>query len=699
MLPEALLTAGRKELNQISLYVREGRVPDDLHGFVFFNSVVGTVNTNGLPYKETYPDGTTAQEYGTPITNGDGLIIKLDLTKKGQVLLSTGLMRTPCFYADEATMRGTVWHKKYGFRNFGTARISLKMGMRNSLNAAVQPVKFGNDRHTRLLAACDAGRPFEFDPHTLNPITPVGKNGEWCGGHISSMPVPFATVFTTAHPFFDPRTRELFTFKSGRSDTVAKAFTELIAWADTDPKSLEEFIRDVMRTAQNEIPSREDFFKTIIEFARRMAKRHAWKQTLREKIQNWLENKILNKPNDCIGNKNAVCLLRWTGKGALQQWKVADADGNELPLQHNTYQIGCSKNYVILMRSACKHLLEMILSNMFPDKPDINAFVCKCIGSAHSTRNITDIYLIRRADLHPNKKKVKAQKIVVPIQAACFSVDYDDSGDIITIFSSSHCSDCSLSLCNRATSDAQESAHKSELSNHAERIDKIVIDARRGVYFSDRSGCYCNTDPQGAHTLGIGMHTYRNMRSADHTAERITHIYLQSRGGHADVLTDFTRKQAAARPDVPCVIFCLNTERMTAEDFYVFDKETYFWSLQFVPRAVPRTDLPPCKDGYILTTLTVGFPRPEGGCDYRPEVWIFDANRLAQGAICKLNHPDMSFGFTRHSAWTPDAHPNLNTDYKIDIKKDYDCMIDRISDKQTRQEIGEIFRQYVYPNF
>ena len=48
-----LLTATRESLN-INLKVKEGKIPDDLSGFVFINSGAGTINSEGLPYKKNY---------------------------------------------------------------------------------------------------------------------------------------------------------------------------------------------------------------------------------------------------------------------------------------------------------------------------------------------------------------------------------------------------------------------------------------------------------------------------------------------------------------------------------------------------------------------------------------------------------------------------------------------------------------------
>ena len=722
MSPRPLLAASRKELNQISLEVKEGAVPPDLQGFVFVNSAVGTVNTNGLPYERYYADGTLAQEYSTPIINGDGLILKFDFTKKGQVLLSTGLMRTPCYYADEATMHGTVWHKKYGFLNMGLARISIKMGTRNQINTAIQPVKFGNDKSTRLLATFDAGRPFEFDPHTLNLITPIGENKEWRGGTPPFMHQPFAMVLTTAHPVFDPRTRELFTVNFTKTNEALMASTTLFSWLETDPQGLEERIRNFMRIVEQENLSREDLLTRSVDFIRGLENKYIPKNSIWQKIWNWLKNKILGKIDSLISNKNAVYLIKWDGQGAMQQWEVTNQEGDSLLIDQNMHQIGFSEDYIILIDAAFKFSLNVMLYNIFPQKEDIDAFIRKLTSGVQ--QDSTDIYLIHRADLRPNVKQVKAKKIVIPIETVHFSVNYKNPDGIVTIFSAHNCSACPaewLRSYDREALNPERTIRRDKVGLLAVgamdvgQVGRVVIDAKNGTYLADRSKYYYNTSRNEAHTWGIGLYTHRDMCSADNTTDDITHIYWQSYGLRSDMLTVFIRDLyddpkrnrkipvpqvlEATREGSRYTIFCLETAEMTVEDFYTFDQETYFWSLQFVPRSEPRANIPPYKDGYIFTTVTVGYQQSNGMYDYQPEIWIFDATALSKGAICKLNHPDMSFGFTIHSVWTPDAQPNVNPNYKIDIKKDYDYMLKRILNKQTRREISQIFNQYVYPNF
>lgn len=99
-------TASREELD-IELEVIEGEIPNDMDGVVYINSSVGTINSNGIPFPTTRPDGTYNRELGSPLLGGDSMIYKLDFNQTqneiAKIKLTSRLLKTPCYYADEAT--------------------------------------------------------------------------------------------------------------------------------------------------------------------------------------------------------------------------------------------------------------------------------------------------------------------------------------------------------------------------------------------------------------------------------------------------------------------------------------------------------------------------------------------------------------------------------------------------------------------
>ena len=167
----------------------------------------------------------------------------------------------------------------------------------------------------------------------------------------------------------------------------------------------------------------------------------------------------------------------------------------------------------------------------------------------------------------------------------------------------------------------------------------------------------------------------------------------RSRVFSADQMVEYTKKGALF------VIQCIDTDSLTSVDYYTFAKDQVMWSLQFVPKNKTNPNIPDSKNGYILTTVITGVPYNEHELTYQCEVWIFDANELNKGPVCKLNHPQMSFGFTIHSAWVPETKVVSKPDYVLNVKEDYDFMIQKVKDAAIKTRIQQLFDTEVYPHF
>lgn len=181
--PASMNRASRSELD-VDLIIVDGALPEDLYGHAF---VVAA-----LPWGD-----------GSPIANGDGMMYRLDFGETQKVPLKTRISKTPCYWADRATVGSNL-----AFRNNGFVRMSQGLGTRNEANTAYLRM------HDRLFVTFDGGRPYEIDPVTLELVTPVGWNREWVQGLPDILNNlaggPFPTYFSTAHPYFDPNTSETF---------------------------------------------------------------------------------------------------------------------------------------------------------------------------------------------------------------------------------------------------------------------------------------------------------------------------------------------------------------------------------------------------------------------------------------------------------------------------------------------------------
>ncbi|WP_373524320.1 carotenoid oxygenase family protein [Aquiflexum sp.] len=738
----AFSTASTTEID-VELMVIEGTIPPDIYGYVFINSACGTVSSKGLPYLENLPEGGGNEEFGSPLINGEGVVIRFDLNESGKIKVSSGLLKAPCYYADVATSSpDSDYGKDFRFRNIGLGRRSLRLGTRNQLSTAVMPIRFKSEGKTRLLATFDAGRPYEFDPKTFKLITPIGKNKIWRSFLPFFLNTPFKTVMSTAHPVFDPDTEELFTVNFGKSKKEAWLDKVLFEIYVRHENHLRDFLVNLSQKINFNAQGQElkieqtKMIKAIEEFA---FSEHLKDLPFASRIITEIREFFNKWSGKVILSNNTVFLMKWNGQKTMEQWEILDEKGNPINLAHNMHQIGFSKKYILLCDTNFKFTFDTMLNFPFQNDPKIGPLIRKIMCQPMNDTSM--LYLVKRSDLSDsNNKKVRAKSIPLKHETVHFSVDYDDSDDIITIHSAHNCCACVadwLRSYDTLATDPDRKIKNDKLGLIAVgemdigRIGRLKIDAANGKLIDSQSEFKFfdgleNGNIAKAHTWGIGLYTHRDMLSYEANTPKITHIFWQSYGlkkEHLskfifDMYSDNTRpnKQFASnemleltKKGAPPVLQCVNTLTMESEDFYAFGKEQYMWSLQFMPKKANSSTIPAGKDGYILTTVINGKPSLiEDEIDYLPEIWIFDANDLKNGPKVRLKHPDFSFGFTIHSVWVEHADEVNRPDYAINIREDYPLKHSKIFGvipfpdilKSKRdKKIAKLFENEIYPKF
>jgi hypothetical protein len=141
---------------------------------------------------------------------------------------------------------------------------------------------------------------------------------------------------------------------------------------------------------------------------------------------------------------------------------------------------------------------------------------------------------------------------------------------------------------------------------------------------------------------------------------------------------------------------------MKIMDFYLFQMNQNFRSMQFVPRKINSSlgnNKDPELDGYIFCTMINGTTDISNDNDaYTREIWIFDAAQLSRGPLCKLSHPDMIYAFTIHSAWMEDCE-SIPSTYNVPVKEDYDEVLSTFKNGDHKQIMEELLKNWVYPKF
>jgi all-trans-8'-apo-beta-carotenal 15,15'-oxygenase len=155
----------------------EGRLPEGLIGTLYRNGP-GKNEVGGKPYAHLF--------------DGDGLLSQFVFDGR-RVRYRNRFVRTTHYLAERAADRPVM-------RNYGQERPGgpLTNAFRMPANVANTSVQYHADR---LLALYEGGRPWELDPDTLETLGEYDYDGQLKGSYTYS-----------AHPTWDPETRELYNF-------------------------------------------------------------------------------------------------------------------------------------------------------------------------------------------------------------------------------------------------------------------------------------------------------------------------------------------------------------------------------------------------------------------------------------------------------------------------------------------------------
>ena len=722
-----LMTTSRRELD-VELQVISGQIPDDIYGHFFVVYPVGNVNSS-LPISEYYADGSINPDYGSPIMNGDGMVMRIDFDRKGQAFAKSRLMKTPCFYADEASKFGTEYYDKFKFENHGIIRMSRVLGARNEANTAVIPVQFKGQDKPSLLISYDCGKPWFFDPVSLQVLNPIGYNEEWHSGMPDIFREVFPMIETTAHPVFDPYTKELFTvnFTKSNKNTFSSFFLErLFAKDETYVTNELHQLKGKMEnvTSHSEaITHLEDFNKKLEKKAVSIFKTSKFLGAVGKFIDNllhwiWAPFNWLKKEFD---NGNHFYFIRFDGAKPLKKWEVFNEDGSPLEIRQCMHQITLNKDYILLVDTSFKFSLDLLLKNPISGNKTIEKLLREIM--AVPMIPYCETYIIDRKSLKDDVQTITAKKLKhpLPLETVHFNSTYpsdDGKMDLFCIHNSAVC--------------IAEWLRPYDINKfNGEPINQDYVGmfsigdmdiSRLGVYKIDCAAAeieneqifYDKGKPQkqgcGASTWGIGLISYPDILSATRIPDKFKYVWYMSNGPDPNMLTDFIFDMYEKYPNrlipieevlefnkvgLPFVLNRYNCETNTADDHFELPEYTYLRAHYFVPSSDPaKTEY----EGYLVTTLQVGEADDSGNIAFHNEFWIFDSTNINKGPICKMANPEMEFCFQLHSAWLPEIAPH-QLNYKVDVKKDIEYSISRLLFPWDKARARKFMSKYVYPHF
>ncbi|NMF63718.1 carotenoid oxygenase family protein [Brasilonema octagenarum] len=304
----------------------------------------------------------------------------------------------------------------------------------------------------------------------------------------------------------------------------------------------------------------------------------------------------------------------------------------------------------------------------------------------------------QRPQVSQQEVKVVAQKIVLP-EATIHVSEYENPDNKITLHVTHNSADVAEWV--RQSDNFASNPETSVPSNLVGMLTSVTDVSRNSRYIIDgESGeiVESNVLSHSRYTWGVGLYTYCDRLSTGLPSGQLENIYWQSSGFWQELFTKFIfdlykdnekrivspKKllQANNRQNKPSCLFRLNTIDMKIAYAYEFpvtyedgkSNNHMILSPQFVPRVHGAGS---STDGYIVCTVA---------SENSDEIWIFDAKNLAQGSVCKLDHPELNFSYTIHTTWLPKIAPRTAT-YNCPVREDYQEQVTRPSGSNSKFKV------------
>jgi carotenoid cleavage dioxygenase-like enzyme len=584
------------EAEAVPLRILEGALPNELRGHLYVVAPVGTV---AWPWRPV-PDQP-------PIMNGDGKVARIDF-EGGAAKATVRMTRPPCQIADELTVHAGLPLSLLQFIDAGIARLSPLLGARDFLNTAFVPITRPG-QPTRLLLTYDAGRPYEIDPVTLKVVGPMGAAAEWAAETFDTAPFPM--ILSAGHPFFDPRTGEVFTINYGRSLQSMGPHPDLMA--------------------QLKLPLPGGMPQSFTH------------------------------------------LVRWDGDGKLQHWKLVGADGKDIEVAQSVHQVAVTRNWILCFDTAFRVGFEQWFNDPLPHQHSFEAMLRALL--ARPQLPYTTVWLIPRAALGQgstdpkNPTPVKVAAATIPVESAHLLADYDDTGDVVTAHLS-HCAASDLAEWVRPfdTSFYDGSEPRGFIegmvaigSMDVNRLGRYRIDAKTGAILDSKLVW------DDRLTWAVALYAGRELPALGAVPEKIDQLFWSTAGFFPELLTKFVHDmyanyknrvtpleeiaKLAQQGGRPSTLIRVDTATMQIADSHEAPPSVIIASPQYVPNS---------SGGWLISTVYT----PD-----RAELWCYDAQRLSAGPFCRIDAAQLGIGFSLHTAWLPELQQRTAT-YRIDVATD-----------------------------
>ncbi|MBL8049975.1 MAG: carotenoid oxygenase family protein [Anaerolineales bacterium] len=387
------------------------------------------------------------------------------------------------------------------------------------------------------------------------------------------------------------------------------------------------------------------------------------------------------------GSEHPVRLMRWDGYHDFEKWIVVDHDGQEIEIKQSVHELIFTRDYILLADTAFVAGTEMFT----PWK------------NAKNPSDKTVIHVIDRRDLIASKKTVPSKKIVVDKPCIHLIAEYENLNHKITVYMLHTPATNTAETIRSYDRDLDGNLFPKHLIGYGtlpvldlSSIGKHIIDISQSEvqskYISEMPYCW-----------GPYVYTFMNRQIEEYHGQD---LFVMFKGFSRDILPqrilnaykNINARQVPLEEMIAGEGIHQNNSicRITTKDFaiadaYVFPDKVLLYTIAILDSKNKNAS------GYLIAGVVTDDVSGDKSSGH--EYWIFNADDLAKGPICKLSHESLNNSTLFHTIYIPKHfEEKLNQKevlYHVPIREDYP----KEELKKWDKSVLECFEELIYPFF
>jgi hypothetical protein len=386
--------------------------------------------------------------------------------------------------------------------------------------------------------------------------------------------------------------------------------------------------------------------------------------------------------------EHPVFLIQWDGNSEFQRWLILGENGRPIEIKQSIHELVFSRDYILLADTAFAAGTEMFTPWV----------------SAPLPNSKTVVYIVDRRELKSDSRTVSARRMEVNEACIHLVAEYDNPDDKITAYMLHTPATNTAELIRENDQDLDGNYFPEYLIGHGtlpvldlSSVGKHVFDMKQEKVVHSQ---YLSQMP---YTWGPYLYAYKGRLTSPYTGQD---LFVMFKGFSKDVLPrriyNNYKDVGSRRVSLDEMIggeglkhnnsICrITTDDLKIKDAYVFPDRVFLYTIACLDSKEPN------QPGYVIAGIVTDETVPDQSSGH--EYWLFPADNLAGGPICKLGHPNLNNSTLFHSVYIPGSkewkRKNQHQPYHVSLREDYPK--DEL--EKWGDEVLSVFRDEIWPYY